>query len=153
MKILISVDESEYAKKAVNYIAQVVNPSVNITLFNVVPIISAKLERQLHHPLFAQKIEELKSVMGEKKKEVSVLMDECCSILTSAGIPEKNIKVKITEKKVGIARDIIAEAEGGGYDTVVIGRRGLSAAAAFVLGSVSTKVIQNIKNCTVWVVE
>ncbi|MBU4259679.1 MAG: universal stress protein, partial [Proteobacteria bacterium] len=113
----------------------------------------AKLERQLHHPLFAQKIEELKSVMGEKKKEVSALMDECCSILTSAGIPKKNIKVKITEKKVGIARDIIAEAEGGGYDTVVIGRRGLSAAAAFVLGSVTTKIIQNIKSCTVWVVE
>ncbi|MCJ7615815.1 MAG: hypothetical protein MUO43_04685, partial [Desulfobacterales bacterium] len=69
MKILISIDESEYAKKAVNYVANTVNPNVKITLFNVMPIISSQLERQLHHPLFAQKIEELKSVMGERKKE------------------------------------------------------------------------------------
>ena len=153
MKILISIDESEYAKKAVNYVANTVNPNVKITLFNVMPIISSQLERQLHHPLFAQKIEELKSVMGERKKEVQVLMGECCSILTSAGIPEKNIEVKIREKEIGIARDIIAEAERGSYDAVVIGRRGLSAAASFVLGSVSNKVIQHIKNCTVWLVD
>ena len=153
MKILISVDESEYAKKAVNYVAKTVNPGVNITLFNVLPAISSKLERELHHPLFAEKIDELRSVVGEKKKQISALMEECHDILTKSGIPEKNIEVKIKRKEVGIARDIIAEAEGGGYDTVVIGRRGLSAAAAFVLGSVSTKIIQNIKKCTVWVVE
>lgn len=153
MKILISVDESEYAKKAVGYVAKVVNPSANITLYNVLPTISAKLERQLHHPLFAQKIDELKAVVGEKKKEVQALMDECCKTLIAAGISESNIEVRIKEKEIGIARDIIAEAEGGGYDTIVIGRRGLSAAAAFVLGSVSTKIIQNIKSCTVWVVE
>ena len=153
MKILISVDESEYAKKAVNYVAKTVNPGVNITLFNVLPTISSKLERELHHPLFSEKIDELRSVVGEKKKQISVLMDECRDILTSAGIPGENIEVKIKGKEVGIARDIIAEAEGGGYDTVVIGRRGLSAAASFVLGSVTTKIIQNIKSCTVWVVE
>ena len=55
MKILISVDESEYAKKAVNYVAKTVNPGVNITLFNVLPTISSKLERELHHPLFSEK--------------------------------------------------------------------------------------------------
>jgi len=56
-------------------------------------------------------------------------------------------------KIVGIARDIIAEAGKGKYDTIVVGRRGLSATASFVLGSVSNKIVQNIKDCTVWIVE
>lgn len=152
-KMLIAIDESEYAKKAVKYVAAAVKPTVYITLLNVFPTISAKLERELHHPLFAEKVEELKGIASEKKRLVEEMMEEARTILTAAGIPDKNIEVSIKEKEAGIARDIIAEAAKGGYDTVVVGRRGLSAAAAFVLGSVSNKIVQNIKNCTVWVVE
>lgn len=153
MNILIAMDESDYAKKAVRYVAATVNPAVQITLFSVLPTISAQLERELHHPLFAEKIEQLKGVGKDKKKLVKARIEECQAILKDAGIPDENIAVKIVDKEVGIARDIIAEAERGSYDTVVVGRRGLSAAAAFVLGSVSNKIVQNIKNCTVWVVE
>ncbi|MFV9646695.1 MAG: universal stress protein, partial [Desulfobacterales bacterium] len=71
----------------------------------------------------------------------------------NAGFSDDSVEVKMQNKVVGIARDIIAEAEKGKYDTVVVGRRGLSATAAFVLGSISNKIVQNIKNCTVWVVE
>ncbi len=80
-------------------------------------------------------------------------MEECRAILRSAGFTDDTVEVKIQNKLVGIARDIIAEAEKGKYNTVVVGRRGLSATAAFVLGSVSNKIVQNIKGCTVWVVE
>jgi nucleotide-binding universal stress UspA family protein len=153
MNILIAMDESDYAKKAVRYVAATVNPAVRITLFSVLPTISAQLERELHHPLFAEKIEQLKGVGEEKKKVVKARIEKCRTILKDAGVPDKHIGVKIVSKEVGIARDIIAEAERGSYDTVVVGRRGLSAAAAFVLGSVSNKIVQNIKNCTVWVVE
>ena len=153
MNILIAMDESDYAKKAVRYVAATVNPAVRITLFSVLPTISAQLERELYHPLFAEKVEQLRGIGEEKKKLVKAQMEECQTILKDAGIPDENITVKIVNKEVGIARDIIAEAERGRYDTVVVGRRGLSAAAAFVLGSVSNKIIQNIKNCTVWVVE
>jgi nucleotide-binding universal stress UspA family protein len=152
-KILIAMDESDYAKKAVKYVASAVRPTVHITLFSVMPTISSKLERELHHPLFAEKVEGLKGITAEKKKLVEVMMEECRTILKDADVHDKNIEVRIVNKKVGIARDIIAEAEQGGYDTVVVGRRGLSAAAAFVLGSISNKIVQNIKNCTVWIVE
>jgi nucleotide-binding universal stress UspA family protein len=153
MNILIAIDESDYAKKAVKYVASTVNPAVRITLFSVLPTISAQLERELYHPLFAEKVEQLKGFGKEKKKLVKAQMEECRTILRDAGIPEDNIALKIVNKEAGIARDIIAEAQKGRYDTVVVGRRGLSAAAAFVLGSVSNKIVQNIKNCTVWVVE
>ncbi len=153
MKMLIAVDESDYAKKVVNYVASTVKPAANITLFSVLPTISSKLEKEFRNPLFSEKVVELKWMVSETKKKAELIIEECRTILLDAGFPDDTVEVKIQNKLVGIARDIIAEAEKGKYDTVVVGRRGLSATAAFVLGSVSNKIVQNIKNCTVWVVE
>ena len=153
MKILIALDESDYAKKVVNYVASTVKPAANIILFSVLPTISSRLEKEIGQPLFSEKVVELKWMVSEGKKKAESTMEECRTILRNAGFSDDTVEVKIQNKLVGIARDIIAEAEKGKYDTVVVGRRGLSATAAFVLGSISNKIVQNIKNCTVWVVE
>ena len=153
MKMLIAVDESDYAKKVVNYVASTVKPAANITLFSVLPTISSNLEKEFRNPLFSEKVVELKWMVSETKKKAESIIEECRIILLDAGFSDDTVEVKIQNKLVGIARDIIAEAEKGKYDTVVVGRRGLSATAAFVLGSVSNKIVQNVKNCTVWVVE
>jgi len=69
-----------------------------------------------------------------------------------AGFPDDKIELKIQDKEVGIARDVIAEVRKGDYDLLVVGRRGLSATAAFVLGSVSNKIVQSIRNRALWLV-
>lgn len=155
MKILIALDESDYAKKVVSYVASTVKPATNnnITLFSVLPTISSSLEKQIGQPLFSERVVELKWMASEGKKKAESMMEECRTILRDAGFFDDTVEVKIQNKLVGIARDIIAEAENGKYNTVVVGRRGLSATAAFVLGSVSNKIVQNIKDCTVWIVE
>jgi nucleotide-binding universal stress UspA family protein len=156
MKILIAIDNSEYAIKVVNYVASAVKPSVNITLFSVLPTISSSLvkaEKDLQQPLFSEKVLELKLIVDEGKKKAESRIEECRSILREAGFSDDNVEVKMQNKEVGIARDIIAEARKGKYDTIVVGRRGLSATASFVLGSVSNKIVQNIKNRTVWIIE
>ena len=43
MKMLIAVDNSEYAIKVVNYVASAVKPTVNITLLSVLPTMSSHL--------------------------------------------------------------------------------------------------------------
>jgi len=48
----------------------------------------------------------------------------------------------------GIARDIVAEADSG-YDTIVMGRRGLSGIKEFVMGSVSQKVLHSVKDVSI----
>ncbi len=156
MKMLIAIDDSEYAIKVVNYVASAVKPTVNITLFSVLPIMSSnleKMEKELGQPLFSEKVLELKWMVDEEKKKAESRIEECRTILRNAGFSDDIVKVKMQAKVVGIARDIIAEAGKGKYDSIVVGRRGLSATASFVLGSVSNKIVQNIKDCTVWVVE
>lgn len=152
MKMLIAVDDSEYAIKVVNYVAFTVKPSANITLFSVLPTISSNLEKEFALPHFSEKLVELKWMDSEKKKLVKEIMEKCRTILLDAGFPYDKIELKIQDKEVGIARDIIAEVRKENYDTLVVGRRGLSATAAFVFGSVSNKIVQSIKNRTLWIV-
>lgn len=157
MKMLIALDNSEYAKKVVNYVASAVKPTanINITLFSVLPTMSSTLgtmEKDLQQPLFSEKVIELKSMVDEGKKKTESMIEECRTILRNAGFSDDDVKTKMQDKNDGIARDIIAEIRAGEYDTIVVGRRGLSAAASFVLGSVSNKIVQNIKNRTVWIV-
>ena len=153
MKMLIALDDSEYAMKVVDYVASTAKPAFfNITLFTVLPLVSSNLEKEFALPHFAEKLVELKWLVSEKKKMAEEIVKKCKTILLDAGFPDDKIEVKIQDKEVGIARDIIAEARKGDYDTLVVGRRGLSATAAFVLGSVSNKIVQSIRNRALWLV-
>ena len=115
--------------------------------------LNCRLILPIGQPLFSEKVVELKWMVSETKKKAESIIEECRTILRNAGFSDDTVEVKIQNKLVGIARDILTEAEKGKYDTVVVGRRGLSATASFVLGSVSNKIVQNIKDRTVWVVE
>ena len=156
MKMLIAVDDSKYAIKIVNYVASTAKPGFfDITLFTVLPLISSSLEKEIPLPHFSEKLVELKWMVNEKKKSARKIMEKCRSVLLDAGFPDDKIELKIHNKDVGVARDIIAEVRKGDYDTLVIGRRGLSArsaTAAFVLGSISNKIVQSIKNRTLWII-
>jgi hypothetical protein len=65
-KMLVAIDESDYAKKIARYVADCVKPTVEIVLFSVLPTISSKLERELYHPLFAEKMGDLRAITAEK---------------------------------------------------------------------------------------
>jgi len=84
--------------------------------------------------------------------ETSILHIKAKEILLKAGFSERNITIKIEDKKKGIAaRGIINEANAG-YDTIVLGRRGLSGIKEFFLGSVPLKVLHSAGNMSVLVV-
>jgi nucleotide-binding universal stress UspA family protein len=68
-----------------------------------------------------------------------------------ATLSEKGIDATIVERKGEAASLIIDEAEKEGVDVIVIGTRGLNAAERWLLGSVSTRVVQHAP-CNVLVV-
>lgn len=158
-KILVAMDESKNAMKAVEYVAGTVGKTkgIQITLYHVFPeAIPIGIEREatlLHHPSFKEGVGDFRAWLKQKRMTVEKLMDKAKDILVKAGIAQKNIKIKIEEKKEGVAKDILEEAKKGKYDTIIVGRRGLTATKAFFFGSISSKVVQHAKNCTVWVVE
>jgi nucleotide-binding universal stress UspA family protein len=91
-------------------------------------------------------------VLEAKKKQImEAAMATAKGALIESGFRENQIDTVIEMKKSGVARDILARSSTG-YDTVVMGRRGLSGIREFFLGSVSQKVFHAAKNVTVVVV-
>ncbi len=154
-KILVAVDESKNSMKAVNYVAQGMEKTGSVTLFSVLPDVTAAcgLDSPTLTPLFKQSQKTFCAIEDTKKDSVKVFMEKAKRALVKGGFPPKSITIKIRKKKVGISRDILKEAEQGKYTTLVIGRRGLSGIKQFVLGSVSNKIVQLAKRASVIVVD
>ena len=68
----------------------------------------------------------------------------------NAGVPEKNITLTLKHSQFGTARDIIEEGVRGGFDAVVLGRRGLSRLGEYLDGSVSKSVATSGMDIPIW---
>ena len=154
-KILLALDNSNNGLKAVKYVADNVMSTAMVTMFSVLPDPTAgcELDGPSLAPIFKQNIKTFCTIEDAKKAAVEGFMEEAKKRLVKAGFPSKNVAIRIRKKKVGIARDILKEAERGKYDTIVIGRRGLSGIKQYVFGSVSNKVLHLAKKVAVVVVD
>ena len=157
-KILIAVDTSENAMKAVKYAAGILRSDSHVTLFHVF----FKLPREdlqqrdfgpHHHVSFSGSTEEFKEWLAGERVAVEETLDRAKKLLIEGGLDPKNIMIKIGEEKQGIATDILNEIKEGGYDTVIMGRRGLSRVKRFFSGSITAKIMHHAEDCTVWIVE
>ena len=152
-KVLVAIDDSENAVRAVEFIAHSFSTDNQITLFNVIPDTAALCE--MNSPELTPYFKSQQSsfcLLEEKKKElVNQAVQKAKNILMDAGFDERNITVKSELKKSGVARDIVKEAESD-YDVIVLGRRGVSGIKDFILGSVSQKVFNLAKDISVLVV-
>jgi nucleotide-binding universal stress UspA family protein len=152
-KVLVAIDDSENAVRAVEFIAHSFSTDNQITLFNVIPDTATLCE--MNSPELTPYFKSQQSsfcLLEEKKRElVNQAVQKAKNILMDAGFDERNITVKSELKKSGVARDIVREAESD-YDVIVLGRRGLSGIKDFILGSVSQKVFNLAKDISVLVV-
>ena len=153
-KILVALDDSENAMTAVESLANTFTPDHKVTLFSVVQDTAAICEMYSPElsPHFLTEKRDFCSLDHMKKELIGEAQQKAKEILMKAGFEEGNIQSKVENSKKGVARDIINEAKSG-YSTVVLGRRGLSGVQEFFLGSVSNKVVNSVKNVSVFVVE
>ena len=153
-KILVAIDDSENAIRAVEFVANSFTADNRITLFNVVQDTATMCEMNSPEltPYFTSQQSSFCLLEEKKKKLVNEAMQKAKRILLNAKFEEKNITIKSEIKKRGIARDIIREAKAG-YNVVVMGKRGLSGIKDFILWSVSQKVSNTAKDISVLVVD
>lgn len=140
--ILVAIDDSENAMRAVEFASKILVDDGKITLFSVLQDIAAlcNFESPELTPYFLSQRSSF-CVLEDKKKELmEKTMQKAKRILIEAGFDDKNIITKLKVKQKGIARDIVQESLAG-YDLIVIGRRGLSGVKEFFIGSISQKVL------------
>ncbi len=148
IRILIAIDLSENSLKAVDYVAGMIScqPAVVITLLNVI-----KEPSPDNMPDAAER----KRIVEGQRADTLALMEKAAQRLTSHGIPEKSIqlKVQVCTRPVSVADLILFEQQNGRHGTIVVGRRGVTKKEEFLFGSVSSKVMREAKQCAVWVIE
>jgi len=143
-KILVPIDGSEQADKALDFALDLAKRySAEVEIMNVIPPISVPVtpyptvgESPALPPgwindYYIKAKEESQKMLSEAKKSAKV----------------KGGGLKITSK-LGDGRPsdvIVAEAESGNFDLIVMGSRGLGGIKEFILGSVSNQVVHDSK--------
>jgi hypothetical protein len=93
--------------------------------------------------LYSDRLREATAWERQSKTFIEEKLAEAQRTLSDAGFEQNRVKLKIVERQVGFARDIIEEARNG-YDLVVIGRKGTSDLAPAAFGGVSFKLLQKL---------
>lgn len=152
-QILVTVDGSEQSMEAVRYVSGFFSPKqIEVTLYHVFSKMPEESWDLNNYPGYVEAMISVQSVMAERKKEMQTFMDNARKLFTDAGFPENAVTVAMPERRVGITRDISFKAQQG-YESVVIGRTGLSRIKDLVVGSTAFKLIGRVSDVPVWVVE
>jgi len=133
--LLVAVDGSEYSEAAVRVAGELVRQhgAASLTLLNVIEVVTSDAG-----PV------EVPGSPGDP--EVWATFARPREILAESGI-----EPKLLLREGDPANEIVETARVGGYDLIVVGHRGLSPVKAFLLGSVSDRVVAHAP-CSVLVV-
>ena len=149
-KILVAMDDSKNAGRAVELVAKSFSTDNTVVLFSVVLDSAAlcKMNSPELSPIFRSQQSNFCALEDKKRELVTTAVNHAKELLLSYGWNSDLVEIKIKNRHKGVARDILAEAENG-YHIVVIGRRGVSGLKEFFLGSTSQKVFSGAKEISV----
>lgn len=146
--ILISVDSSDNALRAVEYAGTILANAqgVRVTLLYI--------ERAPNRDKFDNEDAWLNQCRLDHER-VFDFLKTARARLNAAGVPDSSVfeRTILCSAEPSIAQTILDMQQEGGFGTLVVGRRGLTKGEEFLFGSVSSKLVHNAKNCAVWVVQ
>ncbi len=139
-KILVAIDGSEHSNKIVNHAVEVAKKfGSEITLIHVysvvVPMVPATGSfgpPTLDTPAAAAVAAKM---TDNSKKQGNKILSQAERIVVEHGI-----RVEKVLKEGDAVKEIVAEAERGGYDLIVLGHRGMSKLSELLMGAVSEGV-------------
>jgi nucleotide-binding universal stress UspA family protein len=146
-KILIAIDGSEGASKAVDYAGKQFAGigDLHITLYHVSPGVPPELWDDghiLNEDEKAARKKILDKRLANQQAKIESVFRPAIESLTQSGIKAEQIETKsVSESVQNTAECILAEAKGGGYQTLIMGRCGASATVHALLGSIANRII------------
>jgi nucleotide-binding universal stress UspA family protein len=148
-KMLLAVDDSQNSRQAVIYAAPyAAQTEAEVTLLHVVRKFFPGWS-----PYLASAGEEIETELHENlKTKIQGMFDEYQGCLENAGVASDKIRTVCKFGSSSRAAEILATAREGNYGTVIMGRRGISAVRQFIMGRVTTKVLNGAEGLAVWIV-
>ena len=144
--ILLAVDGSRNSLRAAAYVGEIAAGAAGYRIELVAVL--APPDRDIYPEAAAFQAER-----DRRGREAGEALEKAREILVSAGVDPAVVWTRMTScLDMDLAGTILTVRREGGFGTVVVGRRGLSKAEEFLLGSVSSRVTRHAKDFTVWVV-
>jgi nucleotide-binding universal stress UspA family protein len=152
-KILVAIDDSHHSRQAVDYAARMKSlvPGLGCTLFHIQPAISQFLLDEAQRSGQAQA--KLNRMAARNAEASRALLAKYKDLLVRAGMAETAIDLLTLPRHLGLAKDILDQAQNGLFDAILLGRRGISSMQQMFLGSVSAHLIENSQVIPVWLVD
>ena len=145
-KILVAVDSSENSRRAVEYVGQMLGRAggFHVTLLHVIPA-----PEDDYFPSDAER----ESWLSGYRSKTNAVLQEYRDILITSGFSSDAVELFAPLRFCpSMAGCILSEREKRASDTIVVGRQGLSRKEEFLFGSISSKIVNHAKDCTVWVI-
>ncbi len=148
-KILIAFDGSEGSMKSVTRAGALLDASqTSVLLCHVIRSMNVP-QINTEHAINSDFIEQW---VDESKNRITSSFNHAKEILVQSGFDPSFVSTRILTDRMSRASSVVSEAKKGGYDTIVVGRRGLSVVEEFFLGRVSKKVFQLANDRAVMIV-
>ena len=157
-KIMVAIDGSEGSLRAVEYVGSQFSgmTDLQITLLHVLPYPPAPFWDDGHIPDKEEKAERDKAIdrwLIQQRSKAESIFSKAVKILTASNIAPDQILQKTISDSSDVADSVLEQVRDGGYQTLVVGRRGLSRVGRVFMGSVTTKIINHGAGIAVCVVE
>ena len=148
-KMLLAVDASLNSRQAVMYAAPyAAQTGAEVTLLHVVRKFFPGWS-----PYLTSAGEEIETALHENlKAKIQEMFEDYQGCLENAGVASDKIRTACKFGSYSRAAEILATAREGNYGTVIMGRRGISAVRQFIMGRVTTKVLNGAEGLAVWIV-
>jgi len=157
-KMLIAIDDSPNAFRAVVYVAQQFAGAADleIELVHVLPNLPAIFWDEGHILSEEEKRDRKKVVdkwIDDRKARMEPVFKKAIDALTGTGISPRQITTKSLSDSTDVAESILEEAKDGGYQTIVVARRGIVTGNHLLMGSVTSKIITRGSGVAVTIIE
>ena len=149
-KVLVAVDSSENALRAVDHAAFMISGTgAEVTLFHTLRNIGGYFPGEM-----TKEDSDMEEAWRRKAgAEITPYLEKSRERMIRSGLDEKKVSIKVVKGTRSPDKDIMKEAREGEYGTIVLGRRGISMLKELFLGSVTNKVLQQSEGFAVWVVQ
>jgi nucleotide-binding universal stress UspA family protein len=144
--ILIAVDASDNSRRAVSYVGRMLGGKngFRAMLLHVIP--------DPEEDYFRNDSERQVWLQDYRRKSGKVLQ-EYRQMLVRSGFADNAVDMQMPLRYCpSMAECILSERDSRQYGTIVVGRQGLSRKEEFLFGSISSKIVNHARDCTVWVV-
>jgi nucleotide-binding universal stress UspA family protein len=157
-EVLVAMEGLPDARAITTYLAEFIAPipRLKYTLIHLAPPVPPTLWDDGHILSPAEQGERQRDLdrwQSDYRQRVECFLTEGRDLLIQKGVPEQDVTVVVQPTREGIARDLLNEVAVRKCHLVVMGKRSFQEKKPFLLGSHANKILQNLKDSILCLVD